>query len=104
MGARRFTAGERHDINGVAIRVREGNKFTGDLVMEQWNGREWRRVMMEHALLMTAFLAENERERRNHMSFWKENGDTFFLKHVIAAVREGWQPVAARIAASRRPR
>ena len=94
---RRWTEGERIEIGGIVMRVRHGDKFPGDLVLEQWNGRQWCRVKMAHALALIDFLTENERERRNFMSFWKENGDTFFLKHVVSAVRDGWRPVAESI-------
>lgn len=98
---RRWKGDEDFDIGGVRLRVRPGDKFEGDLVMEQWNGYRWCRVKMAHALCMTEFLAENERERRNFMSFWKANGDTYFVRHVVAALREGWRPVAERIERSR---
>lgn len=65
--------------------------------MEQWNGRRWCPVKMSQVFLMASFIAENERERQNYVSFWKENGDTYFVKHIIEAIRNGWKPVADRV-------
>lgn len=94
--ARRWTTG-RHKVSGVPMRVVEGAKVPGDLRLEWWDGRYWVPVKMELAFFLVDFFTENEQHIKQYRSWWRQNGDRYFLDQCVAAVRDGWQAAADRV-------
>jgi hypothetical protein len=92
-------------IDGIDLTTSQGDKFPGDLKLRvRGSDGQWRDVHMALALYLVDFFTENERERRPHMGYWTQNGDTYFVRECIAAVRDGWRSVAERIERQRRAR
>jgi hypothetical protein len=94
--------GMEETIDGIEFRVSRGTKFPDDLVL--WargtDGR-WRMVHMDLAFFLVDFLADNEDRRTPHVSFWKVNGQKFFMTACWDAARNGWQAAAAKLARQR---
>lgn len=91
-----------YTIQGIDLRIRDGKKFPGDLVVQHRVGTTWHDTRMELALFLVDFFAENERARQPYVSYWRENGDTYFITECIQAVKLGWRVVADRIRRQRR--
>jgi hypothetical protein len=94
----------RFNLQGIDLRIVQGEKFPGDLRLEHRTREGWVPTKMSLALFLVDFFAENEQERRLFMSFWKHNGDTYFLDKCVRAVKVGWDVVASEIDAQRRRR
>lgn len=102
MTQRRFSPGQRFDINGITFRVEQGHKVwpaLDDLRLDWYdpNMRAWRAVKMEVCLFMVDFFTENEDALRPHRPWWKQNGHHYFLMKCTQTVRDGWESVGAEI-------
>ncbi len=91
-----------YSIQGIDLRIVQGRKFPGDLRLEHRVGSQWVPTEMQLALFLVDFFAENERARQPYVSYWRENGDTYFITECIQAVKVGWRVVADRIRRQRR--
>jgi len=52
---------------------------------------------MELAFALIDFFAENEDHLRGQRSYWKQNGQRYFISACINAVRHGWRGESARL-------
>ncbi len=90
------------NVDGLEFVVRNGDKFPGDLVL--WvrgsDGR-WRMAHMSLPFMMIDFMADNEDRRRHHVSYWRENGQRYFLAACIDAVQHGWREATEKIVRQR---
>jgi hypothetical protein len=85
-------------ISGIDLMIEEGTKAPGDLrVLARGSDGQWRPVHMALALYLVDFFTENEEHLRTHRGHWRQNGDTYFLRKCIQAVRHGWRSVAEEI-------
>jgi predicted negative regulator of RcsB-dependent stress response len=50
---------------------------------------------------MVDFFAENEDHIAQHKSFWRHNGEAYFLMGIGDAVRMGWRWAASKLRAQR---
>lgn len=91
-------------IKGIDLRITEGKKFPGDLVLEQWNGLSWVAIPFDVTFLQVDFFSENERLRAEYEDGWVQNGDRYFWSQCMDAVRHGWRHAADKLARQRRRR
>ena len=89
-------------VSGIDLRITRGSKAPGDLRLESLTVEGWRPVEMALAFYTVDFFTENEDYLRQFRPFWKQNGQRYFLNECVAAVRDGWEPTAARIERQRR--
>ncbi len=101
---RRWAAGISNVVSGIEFSVKEGNKFPGDLRLEAYSVRDrrWVPVDMAVAFYLVDFLTENEEARREYMGHWRQNGDMYFMRSCVTAVREGWRVAADEVTAQRK--
>lgn len=90
---RRWKAGMSNTVSGVEFRVTEGKKFPGDLRLDVYSCRDrrWVPVEMPLAFYLCDFLTENEQARRDYMGHWRQNGDMYFMRACVGAVKHGWR-------------
>lgn len=86
---RRFRAGDRLRASDVEFRIMRGDKAKDDLRLDAWLDGRWRPVDMELAFLLVDFFTENEDAIRR--SYWRWNGDSYFMKEVLSAWKHGWR-------------
>jgi hypothetical protein len=102
---RRFSPNDRFYISGIDLRITEGSKCPGDLRLEVWTADErWRPLEMGFTFLTVDFFAENEKNRQQYESFWRQNGDRYFIDRCIAAWRHGWRAVVDELERQKRKR
>lgn len=87
----------RGTVSGIDLRIVQGSKAPDDLRLDAHINGEWVPLRMELAFFLVDFFAENEQALKAHRSFWKENGDAYFMKHVIQAWKEGWKVPAMAV-------
>lgn len=91
-----------YTIDGIDLRIAQGDKFPGDLVMwARGSDGQWRMVHMTLAFFLVDFLADNEDRRTPYVSYWRQNGQRYFLSACVDAVRHGWQKAAQKVARQR---
>lgn len=90
-------------ISGIDLRISQGSKSPDDLRCDaRGSDGQWRPVHMALGLFLVDFFTENEEHLREHRGHWRQNGDTYFLRKCVMAVREGWRAVAEEIERQRR--
>jgi hypothetical protein len=95
--SRRWSAGKELRVSGLPLRTRQGDKFPGDLRLDGYIEGAWVPVKMELAFALCDFFAENEDEMRRYRSYWRQNGQRYFMAACVDAIRDGWEPAAAKI-------
>ena len=91
-----------YTIDGIDLRISQGDKFPGDLVLwARGSDGQWRKVKMTLAFFLVDFLSDNEDRRREHVPFWRQNGQSYFLKACVDAARSGWRKASEKVARQR---
>lgn len=91
-------------VSGIDLRISRGNKFPDDLRMDAFLNGRWVPLQMELAFAMVDFFQENEREMAAYRGHWLVNGDTYFMRQLADAYKNGWQGPAQRIQRQRQRR
>lgn len=86
-----------YTVSGIDLRISQGAKAPDDLRCDARIGGRWIPLKMELVFFLVDFFSENEQALAAHRSWWRQNGDRYFLSKCIDAVRRGWRAVAAEI-------
>lgn len=82
-------------ISGLEFRIVRGKKTDNDLRLEVLANGWWRPVDMELAFMLVDFFTENEAHIQR--SYWRWNGDSWFVKELASAWKQGWKVPAAKL-------
>ncbi len=94
---RRWAPGQVVNAEGVFLRVMKGDKSPDDLRMDIRLGGEWVAVRMSLAFALVDFFAENERHLQPVNPHWRVNGDTYFMRECVNAMKNGYDAPTSKI-------
>lgn len=95
MTQRRWKADVTYNVSGIDLRISQGSKGDDDLRLDARVAGRWRAVDMELVFFLIDFFTENEKAIER--SYWKENGDRYFVAQCLDAWRSGWRVPADRL-------
>lgn len=99
---RRFQAGDRGEVDGIAYQVLRGGKGPDDLILELYAGGAWRRIRMDLGFFLAAFFFENE-EVLYPPNGYQIGGD-YYMRECWDAIYHGWESAAQKLRLARAAR
>lgn len=103
---RRWTAGARHDFDGITGAIYPGRKEGDDLVLHLICRECGTHHIPKDELVffMADFLAENEEQLLPFRPHWRKHGDTYFMEQLADAIKNGWRGASERVRRQRERR